>query len=131
MKSHPSPPYPPSALQCLELVSGSGLLTWLSQDHNPQSAMGTDWTLIGSEADATVASDSATMLDSDQPGHKAIYLASAGITHGGELGYLAKLTSPSFSVKAWHYYDPTWRTTTTTLSPIRWTRKALYENHNW
>jgi triacylglycerol esterase/lipase EstA (alpha/beta hydrolase family) len=56
-------------LQCKQMAAGSDFLTALAS--NAQSAFGTDWTVIGSEGDATVTATSATAMSA---GHKRIYL---------------------------------------------------------
>jgi len=60
-------------LQCKQISRGSDFLNALeSNAQNPQSAFGTDWTLLGSEGDEFVTPGSATGMTA---GHKHIYLA--------------------------------------------------------
>lgn len=50
--------------QCSHLKPGAAHIQWLNTDMNPQGrSIGTDWTVIGSHADAVVPVDSATHMD--------------------------------------------------------------------
>jgi hypothetical protein len=111
-------------LQCVDMEGGSTLLNWLNQNSNPQSAMGTDWTLIGSDADDVVSGPSATSMA--LAGHKVIYNDSAGIGHES----YPRTTTGAFGAQVWQYTDPTWKSYTLG-SPIEQTHKALYYNHDW
>jgi triacylglycerol esterase/lipase EstA (alpha/beta hydrolase family) len=72
--------------QCVQMRPGSKFLRVLaSVGQNPQSNQGTDWTLIGSEDDATVAWQSAVAsraAPSMRPGHPVLYRRGEGIGHG-------------------------------------------------
>lgn len=66
--------------QCVQMRPGSTFLrTLAATDRNPQSAQGTDWTLIGSESDTTVQWRSAIAMDS---AHKVLYKRVERIGHG-------------------------------------------------
>ena len=73
-------------MQCVQMRPGSKFLTDLaSVGQNPQSSQGTDWTLIGSEDDHTVAWQSAVASRAEpnmRPGHRVLYKSGEGISHG-------------------------------------------------
>jgi triacylglycerol esterase/lipase EstA (alpha/beta hydrolase family) len=64
---------------CAELAPGSDTVKGLAR--NPQGAGGTDWSVIGSEADTVVPADSAVAMDAE---HKTVYRA-GGPSHDGLL----------------------------------------------
>jgi hypothetical protein len=72
--------------QCVQMRPGSKFLRVLaSVGQNPQSNQGTDWTLIGSEDDYTVAWQSAVAsraAPNMRPGHRVLYKSGEGISHG-------------------------------------------------
>jgi hypothetical protein len=64
----------PRSLQCSEMSAQSGILAFMAQiqhGQNPQSDIGTDWTLVGSERDDIVRPHSAIAMA--HVGHKVIY----------------------------------------------------------
>ena len=71
--------------QCVQMRPGSKFLRVASIGQNPQSSQGTDWTLIGSEDDATVAWQSAVAsraAPNMRPGHRVLHKRGERITHG-------------------------------------------------
>jgi hypothetical protein len=102
---------PCSTQQCNDMQPGSAFLDWLGAlyngyqpGENPQSAMGTDWTLIGFDDDwvvpawsAAAVNDSNNHYGSMPVGHKVIY--------GG--GQIAKLyahgTEPTITSGSYSY----------------------------
>lgn len=74
------------ATQCVQMRPGSAFLrTLAATGRNPQSAQGTDWTLIGSESDATVHWRSANAGAGSRtmnPGHNVLYKRAERIGHG-------------------------------------------------
>jgi triacylglycerol esterase/lipase EstA (alpha/beta hydrolase family) len=63
-------------IECAQMAPGSSFLRSLGQ--NPQAAGGTDWTLVGSQADAVVSYASATSMAAN---HKVRYASSDGLGH--------------------------------------------------
>jgi hypothetical protein len=51
-----------SSYQCREMMPGSGFVTWLAKNQNPQATNGTDWTLLGGSPCDVVPSASATAM---------------------------------------------------------------------
>jgi pimeloyl-ACP methyl ester carboxylesterase len=69
---------------CKDMAPGSAFMKWLTP--NPQSAQGTDWTVIGSADDKVVAWKSAISFNektagSLKPGHKVVFSAGQGLGH--------------------------------------------------
>jgi hypothetical protein len=68
-----------STTQCSEMSPGSSYLSDLnSNGQNPQAQGGTDWTIIGSDADSIVSDASATFMTAN---HKVQYASSDNINH--------------------------------------------------
>jgi pimeloyl-ACP methyl ester carboxylesterase len=72
--------------QCIDMGRDSDFLRWLGD--NPQSAMGTDWTLLGSETDIIIEPYSAIAAKYDgvpvknmPVGHKLVYPAGEPMDH--------------------------------------------------
>ncbi|MCW2917293.1 MAG: hypothetical protein JWN52_5361 [Actinomycetia bacterium] len=101
--------------QCSDMRPKSGFLKWLNQ--NPQSNMGTDWTLIGSSDDDTVTSGSATGMTAK---HKVIYFGHQGLEH---MSMIFKWNG-SFKLKANNGRG--WKTSTGAPPPVGWAESALY-----
>ncbi|MFF3335582.1 esterase/lipase family protein [Streptomyces sp. NPDC002888] len=110
-------------IQCQEMRPGSTLLNWLYQ--SPQSAIGTDWTLMGADDDDTVDTESALGMSA---GHYVRYDASQGIEHDQIYRTLA---NTSYNQRYWNYYDKTWVQTGAGASPVRALTNALYHWWRW
>jgi pimeloyl-ACP methyl ester carboxylesterase len=107
--------------QCKDFTAGSGFLRWLAQ--NPQSAQGTDWTLIGSDDDGIVDEKSATGMDA---GHKVIF--GQGLGHSD----LMKTVNGAYKIRYWNYYDKAWKTINSgAASPIVTAKNANYFWWKW
>lgn len=101
--------------QCQETTGGSEFLKWLIP--NPQGAQGTDWTLIGTDDDDIVESDSA--LSWHGAGHYVQYLSGIfpyvqfipgapdridqPLEHSDQTNDINRHPN-----KFWNYYDPKW-----------------------
>ncbi|MFB9179939.1 ricin-type beta-trefoil lectin domain protein [Dactylosporangium sucinum] len=107
-----------SSLQTAEMRTGSGFMQWLYD--NPQSAQGTDWTLISSGADEVVPTGTEMSA-----GHKVTYVQ---FMHN----QLPSATSGSYRQGYWNYYDPgVWYTTDNGAAPVRAAWNALYWWNDW
>jgi triacylglycerol esterase/lipase EstA (alpha/beta hydrolase family) len=117
-------------LECVQMrgQDGERLLAHLAQ--NPQSAQGTDWTLIGSDADPLVSADSATGM---RAGHKVRY----GVDMG--LGHNAVVLRPDpvhparsgYHLAYWNASRPGVHETANGWAPLHVTAKALYFWRRW
>lgn len=68
-----------SNIECTEMTPNSTFLNDLNANgQNPQGSGGTDWSIMGSDADGVVADDSATFMTAN---HKVRYAASDLINH--------------------------------------------------
>jgi pimeloyl-ACP methyl ester carboxylesterase len=63
-------------VECAQMTPGSSFLRSLSA--NPQGTGGTDWTLLGSDADAVVSTSSATSMSAN---HKVRYTSGDRVAH--------------------------------------------------
>lgn len=103
------------------------LLAHLAQ--NPQSAQGTDWTLVGSDADPLVPADSATGM---RAGHKIRYGVDTGLAHDS----VARRPNPAHPARSgyhmayWNAARPGVRETEG-WAPLHLTAKALYYWQRW
>lgn len=116
------------SLQCKEMQIGSGLINWLQSEKLPQSAQGTDWTLIGSNADTTVGirnfRSAAPTTDGAQ--HLVRYDKSEKIDH-------SELRVLSTGAKSLYYsnFGSSWKYTTNGAPPVRAASHALYWESRW
>lgn len=97
---------------------------------NPQSSQGTDWTLIGSDADPLVPADSATGM---RAGHKFRYAADMGLGHGA-VAWRPDPAHPArsgYHMAYWNAARPGVRETVNGWAPLHLTAKALYYWHRW
>ncbi|WP_327355052.1 hypothetical protein [Streptomyces sp. NBC_01304] len=78
---------------------------------NPQSAQGTDWTLIGSDADTVVPSASALAMGA---AHKVVYDAGSGLDHAD----LQHATTGTYTLRSWDARTGHWRTTGSGAAPV-------------
>lgn len=85
----------------------------------PVSAMGTDWTNIGSHADEVVTPFSATEMNGQ---HKVLYEGSAGIDHGE----LIRVSSGTHNARVSHNAGSTWGAVNDYVSPVEFARLAVY-----
>lgn len=68
-----------SNIECTEMTPGSAFLADLNANgQNPQASGGTDWTIMGSDADSVVSDDSATSMTAD---HKVRYASIDNVQH--------------------------------------------------
>ncbi|WP_433182248.1 esterase/lipase family protein [Actinoallomurus sp. CA-150999] len=104
--------------QCSDMRPGSGFLKWSGQ--NPQSAQGTDWTLIGASDDDTITSGAATGMDAK---HKVIYAAHQGLEHSA---LPHKGPGTGWTMRYSNDNGKTWKSTTKGAGPIRRVGDALY-----
>jgi hypothetical protein len=104
--------------QCSDLRPGSGFLSWAGQ--NPQSNMGTDWTLMGASDDDTVTSGAAISMTAK---HKAIYAAGQGLEHSS---FKNKGPGPGWKLKYSHNNGSTWHSTSNGPGPLKLMMNALY-----
>lgn len=110
-------------VQCGELRPGSKLLAWLYQ--NPQSTIGTDWTLVGADDDGVVSTESALGM---RAGHYVRYDRNQGIGHDR---IYRTLENTSYNQRYWNYYDNRWVQTGAGASPVRSASNALYHWWRW
>lgn len=109
--------------QCANMVTGSGFLATLGS--NPQSAQGTDWTVIGADDDDIVTSGSATGMAA---GHKIIYYCCHGLEHGT----IYQTTSGTYPLKYWNYYDTAgWRDQSAGPAPVVAGKRGNYYWYLW
>jgi hypothetical protein len=107
----------PFLVQCADMVPGSPFLRGLAD--NPQSAQGTDWTLLASDADTAVPTASALALNTP---HKTVYAAESGLDHGD----LARTATGTYPLRTWHAGADRWRTTAAGPAPVRVAAQALF-----
>ncbi|TCO52615.1 esterase/lipase family protein [Actinocrispum wychmicini] len=108
--------------QCRDMIPGSSFLNSLYDA--PQSAQGTDWTLIGSDDDDIVSTESALGMSA---GHKVAYQSGQGIEHGS----VHQTTTGSYGQWYWNYYDNKWNWTTAGAPPVRVANNAIYYWWKW
>ncbi|MEU4769767.1 hypothetical protein AB0H12_41760 [Actinosynnema sp. NPDC023794] len=109
--------------QCQDMTEGSPFLRWLY--NAPQSAQGTDWTLIGAEDDDIVSNESAVGMSG--AGHTVIYRAGQGIEHE----VIPQITSGSYQQWYWNYYDNKSYWTGSGAPPTRVANNAIYHWWKW
>ncbi|MDG9675909.1 hypothetical protein [Micromonospora sp. DH14] len=85
--------------QCTEMSPGSALLNALYQ--SPQSAQGTDWTLIGSDDDDIISTESALGMTA---GHYLRYDANQGLEHSN----VHQVVSGNYYQRYKNYYEANW-----------------------
>jgi len=107
---------------------GRRLLGWLRQ--NPQSAQGTDWTLIGSNADALVP---AASVDGMRAGHKILYSVDGKLGHNT----IALRPDPAYPARRgyhlsyWNASRPGVHETANGWAPLHLVERALYYWKKW
>ncbi|WP_433174422.1 esterase/lipase family protein [Actinoallomurus sp. CA-150999] len=119
-----------TSLECRQMrgKDGGALLRWLGQ--NPQSTQGTDWTLIGSDADTKVPTSSALGM---KAGHKVRYSAEEHLSHGG----VALRPDPSHPARqGYHLWyrnstRPGTHETKDGWAPLHMVEQALYFWQKW
>ncbi len=113
--------------QCAQMRPRSAFMTYLElYGQNPQSAVGTDWSLIGSYADFVVPGGVATGMNA---GHKYIYTLNSGLNH----------TTIRTEISRGKPYGVDWQHATGTRSgydpsapgPLYITAQALYRWRDW
>lgn len=106
--------------QCIQMRPNSTFLNGLG--HNPQSAMGTDWTIMGSRTDDWVPHDSAIGMRG--AAHKVVY---AKLDHG----QFNETWDGTFKQDSWNSGDTKWTSWPKGASPIRAGATALYRHKKW
>lgn len=88
----------PLPTQCRQLTPFDGFINTLNRDaQNPQSSIGTDWSLMGSNADILVRSSNAIGMNA---GHTYVYTVGAKLSHSGIIKHNSK--ARTFHVKYTH-----------------------------
>jgi PGAP1-like protein len=117
-------------LECVQMrgQDGEHLLAHLAQ--NPQSAQGTDWTLVGSDADPMVSADSATGM---RAGHKVRYAADTRLRHNGVVlrPNPAHPARSGYHLAYWNAARPGVHESANGWAPLHLTAKALYYWRRW
>ncbi|MFI2206037.1 esterase/lipase family protein [Streptomyces sp. NPDC020192] len=111
-------------LQCRQMAPGSDFLKSLGR--NPQSAMGTDWTLIGSGDDKYVPLPSAIDLAHSNWGHKVEYPWFDGLSHTD----LWQQSKGKYAQLYWNFYDKHWHRTTGP-APLTVAKNGIYWWWRW
>ena len=117
---------------------GSKFLRTLARHQNPQTIGGTDWTLIGSAAEATVAAHSACKTprhDADhgphaggmRAAHYVGFRPSAGISHGE----LRTVTGHGNFPTLWRNHGGRWHTSSLGRSPVLAAGFAITYSTRW
>lgn len=102
-------------LQCKEMAAGSSFLNGLAA--RPESAMGTDWTVISSFDDGDVDESSGVAMNAQ---HKIQY--DDGLDHT-EL----RTATGSFLARYWHTASAsTWSAWGTRVGPLQWAKNGCY-----
>jgi triacylglycerol esterase/lipase EstA (alpha/beta hydrolase family) len=106
--------------ECQEMTPGSAYLADLNANgQNPQEQGGTDWTIMGSDADTTVPDDSAVSMTAN---HKVRYAKSDNISH---LGFLNSTSTTLNAALSASDFGGAYVSTTTGEWPALRTAKAL------
>ncbi|BCJ73351.1 hypothetical protein CS0771_28950 [Catellatospora sp. IY07-71] len=102
-------------LQCKEMAAGSSFLNGLAA--RPESAMGTDWTVISSFDDGDVDESSGVAMNAQ---HKIQYDADLDHTE-------LRTATGSFNARYWHTATATtWSAWGTRVGPLQWAKNACY-----
>lgn len=102
-------------LQCKEMQAGSSFLNGLAA--RPESAMGTDWTVISSFDDGDVDESSGVAMNAQ---HKIQYDADLDHTE-------LRTAVGSFQARYWHTASATaWSAWGTRVGPLQWAKNACY-----
>lgn len=108
--------------QVKEMSGSSSLMKWLLP--NPQSAQGTDWTVVGSDDDSVVDAGSATTMAG--AGHKVVYLDGSDVGHGN----MSDTVRGTYRQKYWNA-GGTWHTTAAGAAPLKVASTACYFWKKW
>jgi len=116
--------------QCAQMKKGSAFLKTLTK--NPQSAQGTDWTLIGSGDDDTVNWQSAVSSNSRAAGyiaagHRVVYISKQGLEHST----IYKKTAGAYKLRYWNFYQNRWINQARGAAPVVVARNANFYWRNW
>lgn len=102
-------------LQCKEMQAGSSFLNGLAA--RPESAMGTDWTVVSSFDDGDVDESSGVAMNAQ---HKIQYDADLDHTE-------LRTATGSFRARYWHTASATtWSAWGTRVGPLQWAKNACY-----
>ncbi|MGW0277309.1 esterase/lipase family protein [Streptomyces sp. NPDC003006] len=112
--------------QCEDMRSESVFMRWLHSTNVPKSEQGTDWTLIGSEADTDVAVGSATPVV-DEAQHLVRYTSSSNIGHS----QLRTIAYGWWPLRHSHDSGENWTDTRNGAAPLRATFNSLYWESRW
>jgi pimeloyl-ACP methyl ester carboxylesterase len=129
--------------QCQQMKPGSSFLSsWIHRPagsrvgyDNPQSAMGTDWSALGSGDDWVVATGSALNVSATYHyGHKYIYLSGSGLDHG----QMSNIAGGSYALRYCDHFSAcnmatwaAWPQTTASPGPISVAASAVYYVNGW
>lgn len=111
--------------QSQDMRGWSDFISWLNETPNPQAEQGTDWTLIGSQADMAVGTESTTP-QRDGFHHLVRYDMFEWISHSE----LRTTTRGRYSMSYFNH-GLGWRDTSRGAAPIRATMHALYWSQKW
>jgi PGAP1-like protein len=112
--------------QCEDMRSESVFMRWLHATNVPKSEQGSDWTLIGSEADSDVAIGSTTPVV-DEAQHLVRYASSSNIGHSP----LRTIAYGWWPLRYSHDSGETWTDTRNGAAPLRATFNSLYWESRW
>lgn len=115
--------------QCRQMKPGSTFLIALQRDTNqdPQGRGGTDWTLIGSHDDETVASYSALYMKAS---HKVVYDVDQGLSHRALITTSAHDHEYHLAyANDWQHF--TWHMSTKGRSPLNVVYNAIAHPVKW
>lgn len=115
--------------QCAALQPGSEFQAHLARvAPSPNGYGGTDWTLIGSEADAVVSVDSSWAMNA---GHRVLYFAASSVSHTNHPNYLDEFAAAEALVGYQDAGGP-WLVSDDAPFPLSWIDKSLvFETTNW
>lgn len=111
--------------QAIDMTPGSRFLTNL--ERNPQSAIYTDWTLIGSVSDTVADYTSEIDEGHDQRAHKIYYPKSDAFSHYD----LRKVTTGSYHMVYRNAPATHWTTTSAGAAPVIAAKNAIYWDSAW
>ena len=112
--------------QCVQMRPGSSFLRRLARHPEPQSRQGTDWTLIGSDDDATVSPGSALGMRAP---HLVRFGAGQGVTHRDVIRLWRN--DRRFHVTYWNRRQSGWRVSARGRAPLFAAGGAIYRAFNW
>jgi hypothetical protein len=113
--------------QCAQIRPGSDFLEDLAKSaKNPQSSIGSDWSVIASESDPWVSTSSATKMDA---GHQYVYLRNNGLDHSEVRTHSS--TAKTFDIRWEHVEGNRSGTDYNGAATLYVTAAALYRWRSW